>query len=118
MIDNGPLRRDCVLEMRLKVAGITVTVPARVMQFDPPESITWQGQGFGIHATHNYRFIPRNEGTLMCNEETFTGVGFPLSALISAWYRASKVGEASLQGIRRELLGTIGLARAGARVRL
>jgi hypothetical protein len=110
MIDNGPLRLDSVLEMRLKVVGITVTVPARVMQFDPPESITWQGQQFGIHATHNYRFIPRNEGTLMCNEEIFTGVGFPLSGLLSAWYRASKLSEESLHGIRRELLRTIGLA--------
>lgn len=106
LIDNGPLQIDSILEIRFKLAGITNTVPARIVQFDPPELITWQGQKFGIQATHRYRFIPRNEGTLLCNEEIFTGVGFPLNRLMSAWYRSSKLSSESLKGIKRELAPT------------
>jgi len=107
--DQGELRQGSILEMGFAVAGITLTVPCLVVQFDPPGSITWQSQKFGIQATHSYRFIPRYEGTMLCNEETFTGVGFPLNELMIAWYRASKLSEESLQGIRRELLRTTAL---------
>ena len=102
--DRGELRLGSILEISFAVMGITMTVPSQVVQLDPPNLITWQGQKFGIKATHRYHFIPRNGGTLLCNEETFTGVGFPVNGLMSAWYRASKLSEESLQGIRRELL--------------
>ena len=101
--DRGELQRGSILEISFAVGGIHLTVPARVVQFDPPKSITWQGQKFGIQATHRYGFIPRNEGTLLCNEEVFAGVGFPLNRLMSAWYRASKLSSESLKGIKREL---------------
>jgi hypothetical protein len=98
------LRSGSVLEVSFTIAGVTVTVPCRVMQFDPPKSITWQGELFGVQATHTYRFVPRNEGTLLCNEETFAGVSFPLNGLIRTWYRTSRLSETSLQGIQRALL--------------
>jgi uncharacterized protein YndB with AHSA1/START domain len=101
--DRGELRLGSILEISFAVMGITMMVPSRVVQFDPPNLITWQGQKFGVNATHSYRFIPRNEGTLLCNEETFRGVSLPLKGLMSAWYRATKLSEVSLQGIRREL---------------
>lgn len=104
--ERGELQLGSILEISFAVMGITMTVPSRVVQLDPPNVITWQGQKFGIKATHRYRFIPQNEGTLLRNEETFTGVRLPLNLLMSAWYRASKLSEESLQGIRRGLMTT------------
>jgi len=103
LIDNGRLQVDSVLEIRFKVVGVTIRVPARVLQFNPSESMTWQGQKFGISANHTYRFIPHNHGTLLCNDETLFGTGFPLNRLITAWYRLGKVSSESLKGLRREL---------------
>lgn len=103
LTDQGTLQPGSILEIHFRILGLTLSVPALVVQFNPPTSITWQGQKFGIHATHSYRFIPHNEGTLLCNEETFSGVGFPLSRLMSTWYRLSKLSSESLQGIEREL---------------
>jgi hypothetical protein len=96
--------------------GVTVTVPATVVEFDPPTTIAWRGEKWGIQAVHSYRFLPRAGGTLLCNEETFSGVWFPFSALMSPWYRASKLSSKSLHGIRRELARLTG-DRATQRIR-
>ena len=102
--DQGELRSGSILEVSFAILGVTLMAPCRVIQFEPPQSITWQGELFGVQATHTYRFIPWNEGTLMCNEETFVGVNPPLKRLMLAWYGASRLSEKSLQGIKRELL--------------
>jgi hypothetical protein len=102
----GELRLGSILEIRFRVVGLILTVPARVVQFNPPESMTWQGQKFGIRASHTYRFIPHNHGTVLCNDETLFGTGFPLNRLITAWYRLGKVSSGSLKGLRRELSNT------------
>ena len=94
-----------VLEISFAVIGITLTVPSTIVEFDPPGAITWHGQKFGIHAIHSYRFLPQEAGTLLCNEETFTGTTLPARALMSAWYRRTKLSRRSLEGIRRELSG-------------
>ena len=104
--ERGELRLGSILEISFAVMGITMTVPSRVIQFDPPNVITWRGQKFGVNAIHSYRFIPRSEGTLLSNEETFSGVSFPLNGLMGKWYRVNNLSEASLQGIKRELLRT------------
>jgi hypothetical protein len=101
--NNDRLQLDSVLEMRLRFLWVSITVPARIVQFNPPEAITWQGQKFGIDATHTYCLIPHNRGTLLCNEETISGAGFSLSKLIAAWYRRSDLGSESLKGLKREL---------------
>jgi ligand-binding SRPBCC domain-containing protein len=103
LADQAELQAGSVIEIRFRILGVTLSVPTTVVQCNPPHSITWQGQKFGIQATHSYRFIPRNGGTLLCNEETFSGVSFPLRRLMSAWYRASKLSSASLLGIERKL---------------
>ncbi|HEY6231996.1 MAG TPA: SRPBCC family protein [Pyrinomonadaceae bacterium] len=104
------LRRDCdevslgsVLEITFAVMGIILTVPSTVVEFDPPRAIAWHGEKFGIHAIHTYRFVSQAGGTLLCNEETFTGTNLVSGALMSAWYRKSKLSRQSLEGIRREL---------------
>ena len=101
---GGKLQLGSVLHIRFAILGIDITVSATVVQFEPPELISWRGQKFGIDAIHTYRFIPQSEGTLMCNDETFSGVRFPLNRLMTAWYRASKLSSQSLHGIKRELL--------------
>jgi Polyketide cyclase / dehydrase and lipid transport len=109
--NNDRLQLDSVLEIRLRFFGVSIMIPARIVQFNPPEAITWQGQKFGIDATHTYRFIPHNQGTLLCNEETISGTRFSLSKLIAVWYRRSDLGCESLKGLKRELgkttLGTV-----------
>ncbi len=105
LTSQGELQQGSVLEIRFELLGFTLAVPARITQFDPPASITWQAERFGIRATHSYRFLPRDEGTLLCNEETFRGVLFPVSRLMSAWYSVSKLSSESLLGIKRELAG-------------
>ena len=99
----GELRLGSVLEIRLQVVGLILTVPARVVQFNPPESITWRGEKFGIRASHSYRFIPHNQGTMLCNHETLSGARFPFNGLITAWYRIGKVSSESLKCLEREL---------------
>jgi uncharacterized protein YndB with AHSA1/START domain len=103
---SSELRGGSILEINFAVLGFPMTVPCRVIQIDPPGSITWQGKRFGIEATHTYRFVPQSQGTLICNEETFAGAGLLLREMIRAWYRASGLSEKSLRGIRRELLKT------------
>lgn len=103
LIDNDRLQVDSVLEIRFKVVCITITVPVRIVEFNPPESMTWQGQKFGIKARHTYRFIPHNHGTLLCNDETLIGPPFPLDRLIRVWYRLGKISSGSLKGLRGEL---------------
>ena len=100
---GGTLRLGSVLEISFAVLGVVVTVRSRVVEFDPPCIIAWHGQRWGIHATHRYCFLPQNEGTLLCNEETFTGVRFPVNRLMRTWYGASKLSEGSLHGLRNEL---------------
>jgi ligand-binding SRPBCC domain-containing protein len=104
-INDEQTNLECgsILEVSFAIMGVTLTVPARVIRFDPPTSITWRGEKLGIKASHTYSFIPRKGGTLLCNEETFTGAGFPLNGLITAWYRMSKLSGRSLAGLRREL---------------
>lgn len=92
-----------ILEIRFKVVGLILTVPVRVVQFNPPESMTWQAEKFGIRASHTYRFTAHNQGTLLCNDETLSGARFPLNRLITAWYRLGKVSSGSLKGLRHEL---------------
>jgi uncharacterized protein YndB with AHSA1/START domain len=99
----GELRLGSVLEIRFKVAGLILTVLARVVQFDPPESMTWRGEKFGIRASHTYSFKPHNQGTILCNHETLSGARFPLDRLIRAWYRIGKVSSESLKCLEREL---------------
>jgi ligand-binding SRPBCC domain-containing protein len=101
---NGDeLTLGSVLEISFAVMGITLTVPSTVVEFDPPGTIAWRGEKFGIQALHSYRFVSHAGGTLLCNAETFTGTN-PLSRrLMSAWYRKSKLSRQSLEGIRREL---------------
>jgi hypothetical protein len=65
--------------------------------------MTWQGQKFGISARHTYRFVPHNQGTLLCNDEKLFGTRFPIDILISAWYRLGKISSGSLKGLRTEL---------------
>lgn len=101
--DGSELQLGSVLEIRSRVMGVTITVPVTVVEFDPPTTIAWRGQKWGIQAIHSYRFLPRNGGTLLCNDETFSGVWFPFTALMSPWYRTSKLSSKSLHGIRREL---------------
>ncbi len=97
------LRLGSILEISFAVCGVVLTVPSTVVEFEPPTTIAWQGQKFGVEAIHRYRFRRRNGGTLLCNEETFSGIAFPLTGLLSAWYRASQLSRRSLEGIRREL---------------
>jgi len=101
--DDEELQLGSVLEIRSALFGVTFTVPATVVEFEPPTRITWRGQKWGIRALHSYRFLPRNGGTLLCNEETFSEVWFPFSALMGPWYRATDFSRQSLEGIRREL---------------
>jgi hypothetical protein len=101
--ERGELQLGSVLEISSAIMGITITVPATVVAFDPPHTIMWRGQKWGIQAIHSYRFLLRNGGTLLCNEETFSGVWFPFSALMSPWYRATNFSRQSLEGLRREL---------------
>ena len=109
--EQSQLQLGSVLEVSFAIMGVTLTVPSRVVRFEPPTSITWRGQKFGIKASHTYSFIPRNGGTLLCNEETFSGAGFPLKRLMTAWFRMTKLSGKSLAGLRRELDNPISLAR-------
>lgn len=101
---TGNLQLGSVLQISFAILGVNLTVAATVVKFEPPGLISWHGQKFGIDAIHTYRFIPLRDGTQMYNDETFSGVGFPLNRLIASWYRASKLSSQSLQGIKGELL--------------
>jgi hypothetical protein len=94
-LEGDGLQLGSVLVLSFAILGITITVPCRVVEFDPPGLIAWQGEKFGIRATHRYRFVSFAEGTLLSNEEIFTGLSSPAKELVSAWYRASKLSEAS-----------------------
>lgn len=109
--DHKELQVGSILEISFVVAGLVLTVPATVVHFDPPTSIAWHGKKFGIRAIHSYRFLPRKQGTLLCNEETFFGAAFPLGSLLSAWYRSCKLSSESLGGIKRELAGAPGVTK-------
>jgi hypothetical protein len=93
------------------VAGVVLHVPATVVHFDPPTSISWHGRKFGINAFHSYSFLPRDQGTLLCNDERLFGCPFPLSSLVSAWYRRGKLSSESLRGLKRELASASGVAK-------
>jgi ligand-binding SRPBCC domain-containing protein len=101
--ERSEVQVGSVLEISSMVFGVTFTVPATVVEFDPPNAITWQGEKLGIQAIHSYRFLSRDGGTLLCNDETFSGVWFPFSALMSPWYRTTRFSRQSLEGIKREL---------------
>ena len=109
--DRQQIQVGSILEIRFAVMGLVLNVPATVVHFDPPTSITWHGRKFGINAIHSYRFLPQNHGTLLCNEETLFGFAFPLSSLVRAWYHLSKLSSESLQGLKRELASAPGVAK-------
>lgn len=114
LVHPGELGLGSVLEIRLQVVGMILTVPARVVQFKPPELMTWQAEIFGISAQHTYRFIALNHGTLLCNHETLSGAPFPLDRLIRAWFLLGRISSESLKGLRAEIRGQV---RLGVRSR-
>ncbi len=109
--DHQPLQVGSILEISFAVAGVVLHVPATVVHFDPPTSITWHGRKFGINAFHSYSFLPQDQGTLLCNDERLFGCAFPLSSLVSAWYRLGKLSSESLRGLKRELASASGVAK-------
>lgn len=109
--DGKELQVGSVLDISFSVMGLRLMVPSTVVQFDPPASIAWHGTKFGLHAIHSYRFLPREQGTLLCNEETFFGAGLPQAGLMGAWYRSSKLSSRSLVGLKRQLDGPSGVTK-------
>lgn len=101
--ERGKLQLGGVLEISSAVFGITFTAAATIVEFEPPTRITWRAEKWGIRSSHSYRFLPRAGGTLLCNEEIFSGVWFPFSALMGPWYRATDFSRRSLEGMKREL---------------
>jgi ligand-binding SRPBCC domain-containing protein len=103
LIERDGLEAGAVLEMRVKVMRIPLTIRAKIFEADKPSAIGWKGEAFGIRATHTYRFLAQGAGTLMTNEELIYGARFPFNHLITGWYKASRLSSGSLEGIKRAL---------------
>jgi ligand-binding SRPBCC domain-containing protein len=103
LLGNGQLETGAVLQLRFSIISIPITVPTKLVAVHPFSVVSWQGKAFGIEALHTYHFRAQKTGTLIINEEIFYGVAFPLSHLITGWYRMSRLSSRSLHGIKRVL---------------
>jgi len=49
------------------------TIVSTLEEVAPPRRVRWRGKTMSIHALHEYRFEPRDGGTQVETEETFSG---------------------------------------------
>ncbi|HEY6187852.1 MAG TPA: SRPBCC family protein [Pyrinomonadaceae bacterium] len=103
LLGSEQLATGSVLQLRLSMSGIPITIQTRLINVNPHSVISWHGRAFGIEAMHTYRLRAHKTGTLITNEEVFYGVTFPLNHLIAGWYRMSRLSSSSLDGIKRAL---------------
>jgi len=103
LLGNERLAIGSILQLRLSMSGIPITIQTRLINVNPHSVISWHGRAFGIEAMHTYRFHAQKTGTLITNEEVFYGATFPFNHLITGWYRMSKLSSNSLHGIQRAL---------------
>jgi uncharacterized protein YndB with AHSA1/START domain len=50
------------------------TIVSTLEEVDPPRYVRWRGQTMSIAALHEYRLTPRDGGTRVETEETFSGL--------------------------------------------
>lgn len=103
LIGATRLSLGAVLDTRLSIVGLTLSIRSSIVQLEPPNLITWSGSAFGLTGRHTYRFQPRGRGTYATNEEILYGVAFPLSILVRRWFHSTGLSSASLEGLKREV---------------
>jgi uncharacterized protein YndB with AHSA1/START domain len=67
---EGPLAAGS--EFRWKAGPGTIV--STLEQVEPPRFVRWRGRTMSIKAIHEWRLEPRNGGTLVETEETYSGV--------------------------------------------
>jgi uncharacterized protein YndB with AHSA1/START domain len=50
------------------------TIVSTLERVDPPRFVRWRGRTMSIRAIHEWRLEPRNSGTFVETEETYSGV--------------------------------------------
>lgn len=103
LVGASRLSLGAVIDTRLSIAGLTLSVRSSIVELEPPNLVTWTGSAFGITGRHTYRFTPQGQGTQATNEEILCGVGFPLSILVKSWFNATGLSSSSLAGLKREV---------------
>lgn len=67
---DGPLEPGSTFRWKAGPATIVSTLE----EVDPPRRVRWRGRTLSIDALHEYRFEPRDGGTRVETEETFSGL--------------------------------------------
>ncbi len=67
---DGPLAPGS--EFRWKAGPGTIV--STLEQVEPPRHVSWRGRTMSIKALHEWRFEPRDGGTLVKTEESFSGL--------------------------------------------
>ena len=67
---NGPVAEGTEFRWKSK-AG---TIRSRIERLDPPRLVGWTGRTMGIDAVHVWRLEPRDAGTRVQTEESFSGL--------------------------------------------
>jgi uncharacterized protein YndB with AHSA1/START domain len=67
---DGPLEPGSLFRWKAGPGKIVSTLE----QVDPPRYVRWRGRTMSIGAIHEWRFEPRDGGTHVLTEETFSGV--------------------------------------------
>lgn len=85
----------------VKPVVFPVRVEPRVLRCEPGREVVWEGERFGIHAVHTWRFRETAGAVLLESEETFRGPLLALGHLIGVPKRLHRLTVRMLDQIRQ-----------------
>jgi hypothetical protein len=85
----------------VKPVVFPVRVEPRVIGCNPRREVVWEGERFGIHAVHTWRFRETASGVVLNSVETFEGPMLLLGRLVGVPKRLHRLTAQMLNQIKR-----------------
>jgi hypothetical protein len=95
------LTAGAVLTLRLRFARLAADVRVRLSTFRPGHEIGWETGGLGLWVRHLYSLRREGRGSIVSNEEVFSGLRRPARYLVRRFFQATDLNLESLRGIKR-----------------
>lgn len=99
--DRRPLHDGSQLELVLRPSWLTLRFRPRVQAATPPRYLLWIGTGGGVTGRHAWYLDRRPEGTLVRQQEVFSGPGVLAMRLLGQAAATRRMFHESLRGLKR-----------------
>ncbi len=100
-VDRRAIRDGSVLELALRPSWMTLKFKPRVEAATPGKHLIWVGQGGGVTGRHAFYLDRRPDGTLVRQQETFSGPGVLVMRLLGQVEATRRMFRDNLKGLKR-----------------